>query len=205
MKFGTAAAIAFALVSAQAWADTTAVKDTSFRDSDGRRVQQVGIDIDAPVAKVWAAFVTDAGFQSWAAPVAHVTLGNDGMIEASYRMTSKIGDPDNIRNRIVAYLPERLLVLHNEHVPRRGPFKQEVIDKIRTVIQFEDLGNGRTRVIESGVGYGESPDFDSMYTHFRDGNAEELEALAQSFKTGPIDWKAEDAKMQASVKKAIPK
>jgi hypothetical protein len=134
--------------------------------------------------------------------VARVTLGNDGMIEASYSLKSKIGDPDNIRNRIVAYLPERLLIIHNEHVPKGAPFKPEAIEKIRTIMQFEDLGHGRTRVTESGVGYGEGKDFDEMYAHFRDGNAEEFESLAQSFKTGPVDWKAEAEEMKASVEKA---
>jgi uncharacterized protein YndB with AHSA1/START domain len=180
------------------------IKDTSFRDADGHRVQQLRVDIDAPVSKVWAAFTTDAGFMSWAAPVAHVTLGNDGMMEASYSLSSKIGDPDNIKNQIVAYVPERLLVIHNVHVPAHAPFKPEIISQIRTVMEFEDLGNGRTRVVESGVGYGEGPDFDSMYDHFRSGNAEEFGSLAQSFVTGPVDWKAEAAKMNASVTKPAP-
>jgi uncharacterized protein YndB with AHSA1/START domain len=189
------------LSAAPALAAAPAVKDTSFRDANGSRIQQLQLDVDTPVAKVWAAFTTDQGFQSWAAPVAHVTLDNDGMIEASYLTTSKIGDPDNIRNQIVAYLPERLLVLHNVHVPRKGPFKQEVIDKIRTVIEFEDLGGGRTRVIESGVGYGEGKDFDDMYAHFRAGNAEEFTALAESLRTGPVDWKRQAEKAEASVSK----
>lgn len=33
-------------------------------------------------------------------------------------MTAKIEGPDNIRNRIVAYVPERLLVFRNEHAPK---------------------------------------------------------------------------------------
>ena len=90
-------------------------------------------------------------------------------------------------------------------MPPRGPFKQDVIDKIRTVIQFKDIGEGRTRIIESGVGYGQGPDFDSMYAHFRVGNTEELESLAQSIANGPVDWKAEAAKMQVSVSNSTPK
>ncbi|MBV8978530.1 MAG: SRPBCC domain-containing protein [Alphaproteobacteria bacterium] len=164
------------------------IKDTSFRDADGHRVQQLECIVNAPVKNVWAAFTTDKGFESWAAPVAHVTLGNDGMIEASYLPASKIGDADNIRNRIVAYVPEHLLVFHNEHAPKNGPFKQAVIDKIRTVVEFQDLGNGTTRVIESGVGYGESPDFDTMYEHFASGNAEEFGLLLKLFEHGPVDW-----------------
>jgi uncharacterized protein YndB with AHSA1/START domain len=178
------------------------MKDTSHRDAEGHRVQQLEAIVNAPVTNVWEAFTTDAGFESWATPMAHVTPGNGGMIEASYLPTSKIGDPENIRNRMVVYWPNHLLVLHNEHAPKNGPFKQEIIDKIRTVIEFQDLGDGRTRVIESGVGYGEGPDFDSMYAHFRDGNAEEFALLAKSFISGPVDWKAELGAAEASVTKA---
>jgi uncharacterized protein YndB with AHSA1/START domain len=177
------------------------MKNTSFRDAQGHRVQQLEVVVAAPVAKVWDAFTTDKGFTSWAVPVAHITLGNDGMMESSYLPTAKIGDPDNIRNQIVAYVPERLLVIHNVHVPKGAPFKPEVIDKIRTVVQFEDLGDGRTRIVESGVGYGEGADFDAMYKHFSDGNAEEFGDLVKYLVSGPVDWKAELAGVTASVKK----
>ncbi len=184
---------------AAALAATPAVKDTSYRAADGTRVQQLEVVVNAPPQKVWAALTTDAGFMGWAAPVAHVTLANDGMIEASYRLSAKLGDPDNIKNRIVAYVPNRMLTLHNEHVPKGAPFKPEVIGKIRTVILLDDLGDGRTRVTESGVGYGEGADFDDMYAHFRDGNGEEFTALARYLEAGPTDWKAMAARMTASV------
>ena len=182
------------------FAAQAASKDTSFRDPVGNRVQQIQLDIDAPIAKVWWALTTSEGFQTWAAPVAHVTLGNDGMIEASYRMTAKIGDPDNIKNRIVAFVPEHLLVLRNEHAPKNIPFSAEAFGQIRTVIEVQDLGGGRTRVIESGVGYGEGKDFDSIYSHFRSGNAEEFDLLEKSLTKGPIDWKAEMDTVDASIK-----
>jgi uncharacterized protein YndB with AHSA1/START domain len=177
------------------------IKDTSFRDAQGHRVQQLEAIVNAPVAKVWDAFTTDKGFSSWAVPVAHITLGNDGMMESSYRLDGKIGDPDNIKNQIVAYVPEHLLIIHNVHVPKGAPFKPEFIDKIRTVMEFQDLGDGRTRVIESGVGYGEAPGFDDLYRHFHDGNAEEFAELVKLFVSGPVDWKKELAPVTASVKK----
>jgi uncharacterized protein YndB with AHSA1/START domain len=193
-------ALSTALLCSAAAANAGAIKDTSFRDADGHRVQQLETVIDAPVAKVWAAFTTDEGFKTWGAPVVHITPGHDGMLEASYLPTSKIGDQENIRNRIVVYFPEHLLVIHNEHAPKGGPFKQQVIDKIRTIFEFQDIGGGKTRLIESGVGYGEGADFDSMYAHFRAGNAEELDLLAKSFVNGPIDWKAEMGEVDNSVK-----
>jgi uncharacterized protein YndB with AHSA1/START domain len=166
------------------------VKDTSYVDGAGHRVQQLEAVVAAPLQQVWDAFTTDDGFASWAAPVAHVTLANDGMIEASYRMDAKIGDPDNIRNRIVAYVPGRLLVLANEHAPEGAPFDAEAFAKIRTVIEFQDAGGGKTKVVESGVGYGDGATFDSVYKHFRAGNAYEFQLLADRFTKGPVDWKS---------------
>ncbi len=176
-----------------------AIKDTSYREANGARVQQVEVVVPVPPAKVWDAFMTDAGFMGWAAPVAHVTPGNDGMMEATYSLSGKIGDPDNIRNRIVAYVPYRMLTIHNEHVPKGAPFKQEFISQIRTVVLLDDLGNGSTRVTISGVGYGEGAGFDEMYVHFSAGNTEELGSLVTYLTKGPVDWKAQAAAMTASV------
>jgi uncharacterized protein YndB with AHSA1/START domain len=182
-------------------ADQVPIHDSSYRDGYGHRVQQLSVVVDAPVAKVWDAFMTDDGFTRWATPVAHITLENGGgMMESSYLLSSRIGDPDNIKNEIVAYLPQHMIALRNAHVPKGAPFDPAFIVSIRTIITFDDLGS-KTRVTESQVGYGDGAEYDSMYTHFRDGNAEELESLAQSFLGNPVDWEVEAAKMDASVHK----
>ncbi len=175
------------------------VKDTSFRDGDGHRVMQLTAIVPASASDVWKAFTTDDGFKRWAVPVTHITLGNDGMMESSYEITSKVGDPDNIRNRIVAYLPEKLIVLQNAHVPKGAPFDPVLIASLRTVITFEVVDAAHTRVTEAQVGYGEGAGYDSMYQHFLGGNAYALRSLAESFISGPVDWKAEAAKANASV------
>jgi uncharacterized protein YndB with AHSA1/START domain len=178
------------------------VKDTSFKDASGHSVQQLETTIAVPVAKVWWALTTSEGFQTWGAPVAQVTLGNEGMIEASYSMSAKIGDADNIRNRIVAYVPEHLLVLHNEHAPKKVSFSAEAFSKVRTIIELQNLGGSKTRVIETSVGYDDSEESQNVYKKFRSGNAEEFALLARSLTSGPVDWRAEIGAAQASIKKA---
>ena len=84
------------------------------------------------------------------------------MMEATYNPSGKIGDPENIRNQIVAYLPGRMLTIHNVHVPKGAPFDPVYISQIRTVVLIDDLGNGSTRITISGVGYGEGPGFDDL-------------------------------------------
>ncbi|MGH6870267.1 MAG: SRPBCC family protein [Rhizomicrobium sp.] len=194
--------LGLALLASQAHA-SPAIKDTSHTDPYGHRVQQLTVVVKAPVAKVWDAFMTDAGFTSWAAPVAHVALdGGGGMVDATYSLSGKVGDPDNIRNEIVAYLPLKMVAYRNAHVPKGAPFDPVLIRTIRTIVQFEDAGHGRTRVTECQVGYGDGPGYDSLFTHFRNGNAEELATLANVFEKGPVDWKAQAAAAEASVHKA---
>jgi uncharacterized protein YndB with AHSA1/START domain len=180
-------------------ADPIVIKDQSFKDGSGHRVLQIMTVVNASLDDTWKAFTTDDGFKRWAVPVTHITLGNDGMMESSYAITSKIGDPDNIKNRIVAYLPQKLIVLQNAHVPNGAPFDPVLIASIRTIITMEPVDATHTRVTEAQVGYGEGAGYDDMYKHFRDGNAYALHALAQSFISGPVDWAAEAAKANASV------
>ena len=114
------------------------VKDTSFRDADGHRVQQLELTMNATPAKVWDAFTTDKGFSSWAVPVAHITLGNDGMMESSYKLDGKIGDPDNVRHRIDVWMPDELLIFHNEFVPpERSVRCRRRSATVRTILTFE--------------------------------------------------------------------
>jgi uncharacterized protein YndB with AHSA1/START domain len=196
------APFAVLLFTVGASADPIQIRNESFKDADGHRVQQLSAVVNAPVVEVWKAFTTDEGFKRWAVPVTHITLGNDGMMESSYNLGDQIGVTDNIKNRIVAYLPEKLLVLQNAHVPKGAPFDPVLIATLRTIITLDPVDATHTRVTEAQVGYGEGKGYDDMYKHFLDGNAYELHALADSFITGPVDWKKEAAdEANASVHK----
>ncbi|MEJ1970677.1 MAG: SRPBCC domain-containing protein [Rhizomicrobium sp.] len=167
---------AAALMAAPAYA---AVKDDSYMDADGARVLRESIVVDAGRAAVWKAFTTDEGF-TWAAP-AHITPGNGGLIEFGFAPPFKAGDPDNVKNRIDVYVPDELLVFHNEFVPAGGPFDPATFGTVRTLLAFDDAGAGRTKVTETVVGFGPGAKYDQLYDHLRGGNAEYLTALAQSF------------------------
>jgi len=158
------------------------IKDMSFRDANGNRVLKEMVVVDAPAAEVWKAFTTDEGFQSWAVPVAHITPGNGGMMESALSAAGKIGDPENVRTRILVYLPRRLLVLQNEHVPAGGPIDPVAFNSVRTMIEFQDMGPGHTKVTQTVIGFTDDPAHDGLYAHLRDGNAGYLAALAKNFR-----------------------
>lgn len=171
------------------WRQYRDVTNSSFVEADGDRVLQLSIVVNATPAQVWDAFTTAEGYRAWVAPVAAVDLRIGGDIEASYDPAAKIGGPDNIRNRIVAYVPQRLLSFRNVQAPKALPHR-ELFGEIVTTLEIEDLGAGRARVSLTAVGYGPGEGFDVLYRHFEWGNAYSLNELKKRFETGPIDWAA---------------
>jgi hypothetical protein len=66
-------------------------------------------------------------------------------------------------------------------VPQGGPFDPKAFGAVRTILDFEDAGQGKTRVTETVVGFGSGPAFDQLYEHLRAGNADYLTTLAKLF------------------------
>jgi uncharacterized protein YndB with AHSA1/START domain len=152
--------------------------------------------VPAGPADVWEALTTTAGVTSWAVPVADVDFRLGGVWESSYRLDARIGDPGNIRNRFLSYLPLRMVAMQAIDAPPGFPHADLLAD-LFTVIELEELAPDRTRVTVSGVGYREGEGFDVLYRHFDTGNAWTLEKLRTRFAEGPVDWQAELASAAA--------
>ncbi len=181
------------LIAASALASSTAapaappspVADTSYVAPGGERVLQHTIEIDAPVARVWHAFTTTAGFRSWAAPIADVDFRLGGTIEAAYDRNGRIGAPSNIKNEIVAYVPQRMLAIRNIQAPPKLPFDGPTFQKIHTVNFFEPIISTRTRVTVAQPGFGKGPAYEGVYKFFAAGNRWSLEQLKKALEAKP--------------------
>ncbi len=161
-------------------AQATAVTETSFTAPDGTRTLQHEVVINAPVAIVWKAYTDTAEYRRWGAPVSAIDLRTGGSLEASPDPSIKLGERDTIRHRIVAYLPEKLIVFQNEHVPRMLPHG-ELLQQTVTIIRYEPLGPGRTRVILSSTGWKDAPEWNGLYRFFEGENAETLAAMKTAY------------------------
>lgn len=150
-------------------------------------ILQQSIIVPAPIETVWAAFTTDDGYEAWAAPFAHIDLRVGGLMETSYMPGAEIGDPDNIRIGIEAYIPERLLVLKTISAPA-DVASPEMLDRLVSIFEFEPVGEDATRIMVSGVGYGEDEDSLRLRDFFIEGNAWSLRQLHASLTAGPFDW-----------------
>jgi uncharacterized protein YndB with AHSA1/START domain len=149
--------------------------------------------IAAPPAAVWQAISTADGWRTWAVPVAYLDeLRPGAMLETSYRADARRGDPANIHNTVVAYLPEKMLAFAATNAPPNFP-DRELLRDLASVIELEPVGAGATRVTASMMGYGTDPKYDRLFEFFTNGNALTLRQLRERFATGPVDWAARAA------------
>lgn len=181
------AALASSVSAQPSWRDFPGVSNTSFVEPNGDRAIQLSIEVPAEPQAAFDAFATAEGFRSWAVPVAQVDLRTGGIIESSYGAGARIGDRDNIRNEILAYVPGRLLVIRTVQAPRSF-VDPELFQRTVTVIEFAPAGPGRARVTITNSGYGRGEGFDRLYRQFEWGDAFSLASLRRRFEQGPVDW-----------------
>jgi uncharacterized protein YndB with AHSA1/START domain len=189
-------ALAGAARAEPSWRDFPGVSNTSFTEPSGDRSLQLAITVPATPHEVFQAFATSEGFSSWAVPVAKVDLRVGGLIESSYDARAKIGDPNNIKNAILGYVPDRLLIIRNVQAPA-GFADPELFGKTVTMIEFQPVGPKATRVMLTNAGYGQGERWSTLFGHFEWGNAYTLEKLKERFEKGPTDW-AKAAERQAA-------
>lgn len=181
MKIQIACAMAFAwmMVSSGAAAarDFEQVAGTA---ADGTRYYQDSLEIAAPAAMLWRAFTDQTAYRAWAAPISSIDFRIGGAIEASYDPHGKLGDPQNIRNAIIAYIPERLLVFRNVQAPQGLPGGEVYGQTVKT-LEFMSLTPGRTRVTVSGMGFAGGEAFDKLYGFFAQGDGQMLLGLKRAY------------------------
>lgn len=167
------------------------VRDDSYTEPNGSRVLKLSITIDTPVNNIWKLLISSEGWQSWAVPVAWVEFGIGGLVETSYTATAVRGQPGNIKNAIVAYVPEQLLVLRNVQAPPNFEHAED-FGKTVTVITLRSISKNRSQVELNGVGFLATPAFDTLLKKFKFGDSWTLEHLKRAAEHGPIDWAAEE-------------
>ncbi|HKD48363.1 MAG TPA: SRPBCC domain-containing protein [Rhizomicrobium sp.] len=161
-------AVLAAVMALTGMAPADPVHDTSFKEPNGDRVLQLYVDVKAAPQCVWRSFTDEEGIKAFGLKLVHVDMRNGGTIEEGFSETAKLGGNETIRHHIIAYLPERLLVLQNEATPP-GPPHAELYRNIVQVITVEPRGK-QTRLTISHTGYGTSAEYDQLYAFFHNIN-----------------------------------
>lgn len=161
-------------------ADLAAVRDTSSVEPNGARLLQDTVRIAAPPAVVWTALTDQAAYRAWAAPVSFIDFRVGGLVEVSFDPKGRQGDPTNLRQKITAYVPNRMIAFQNQPQDQSkgpvGPPGHEVYPQLAIVMELKPVDGG-TEVVLSQVGYGQGQAFDALYGFFKLHNPEYLADL----------------------------
>jgi uncharacterized protein YndB with AHSA1/START domain len=152
------------------------VTDTSFIADNGDRVMRLSVEVPADPSQVWRVFTTADGWRALGVKTAYVNFRQGGVIETSYRAGALQGDPDNIKNQVIAFVPNQLLAFRNVQAPHGFP-NAALFARVTTIVLIEPAGPGRARVTLSGDGYGAGAGFDALYAMFLGGDAYTLAGL----------------------------
>ena len=156
------------------------LEDTSSVEPNGHRIIQLSIRVPAPPSEVWSALTTSAGWRRLGVSFAEVDFRTGGVIETGYAADAVAGAPGNIRNQIVAYVPQRMLAIRNVQAPPGFPHAAEFAETA-TVMELEPAGEGQTQLTLTATGFAPGPAYDTLYGFFRQGNGLTLETLRDSF------------------------
>ncbi|MDT4967755.1 MAG: hypothetical protein QOJ64_2492 [Acidobacteriota bacterium] len=158
------------------------IKDTSYITSTGERVLRLECVVPIARQEAWKLFTTAEGLKKWIAPVVAIDFRVGGQLLTNYDKTKLAGDPGTIRLPIVNYLEAEMLTLK---VELNESFAARVVKEdqdLQEIIQFFDLGKGKTRLISSMIGWGKGPEWDKTYAFFAKGNAWTYKELLKLFR-----------------------
>jgi uncharacterized protein YndB with AHSA1/START domain len=134
------------------------------------------VRIDAPLADCWKAYTTKEGLEAWCVAHAEIDLRVGGLMRTHYDPAGRLGDDNTIENEILSFDPERMISLRVRKAPAGFPF-QRAIRSMWTVLYFDAVGEGKTRVTCRSLGFGADDESQKMRAFFREGNAHTLSEL----------------------------
>lgn len=139
--------------------------------------------VNAPVSELWAVFSTSEGFKKLGVAKAEIDFRVGGLMRSHYNPEGVIGDEGTIQNEILAFEPQRMLAFRIHTPPKGFPFK-DAWKNTWTVVTLTDLGDDRTSVRLTGVGYDATEESQEMREFFRAGNAYVMQVLQSKFDDG---------------------
>jgi uncharacterized protein YndB with AHSA1/START domain len=156
------------------------VDDTSYAETNGNRVLRISTEVPATTDEVWRLLSTAEGWKRFSVAFAVVDFQIGGMIETSYDAKAEAGNPANIKNEIVAYVPGKMLAIRCVQAPPKFENAKEFFSTA-TVMELERISDKRTKVTLTAVGFRPGAAYDDLYKKFRWGDSYTLERLRAVF------------------------
>lgn len=136
--------------------------------------------VPAPVEKVWAAFTTKEGMESWAVSKADIEMKLGAVWRTRYGKDGTLGDEGTIFNELLAFDPGRMYTIRIQKPPKGFPF-MKVFRDMWTVVYFDPVEDGKTKVTLRAHGFTDQEESRKMRTFFEAGDKYTLDELVKHF------------------------
>jgi len=157
------------------------VTNSSYVTTFGEKALQFTMVVPTSRIEAWKLFTTDKGLEKWIAPVVKTNIKIGGWIKTNYDKTKTTDDSTAIQLDIINYLENEMLTLKvnlNDNFPQEAKNEDK---NLQEIIQFVDIGKGKTKIISTMVGWGQGSHWDKAYTFFEKGNEWTYKELLKLF------------------------
>jgi len=180
------------------------VRNTSYITKSGERVLRIETVVPVSTEEVWKAWTIPQELSQWIAPVVTIDLKIGGAISTNYDQKADIGAAGTIRLPIINYIEKQLITLKvnlNEKFPRST---RDEDHNLQEIVQIVDLGDGKTKVASSMVGWGAGKDWEQTYDFFARGNTWTYRQLAKYLSSlAPVTMAVPAPAVDASREQAV--
>ncbi len=180
------------------------VRNTSYITKSGERVLRIETVVPVSTENVWKAWTTPQELSKWIAPIVAIDLTIGGTISTNYDQGAPIGSAGTIQLPIINYIEKQLITLKvnlNEKFPKST---RDEDHNLQEIVQIVDLGDGKTMVVSSMVGWGVGKDWDQTYDFFARGNEWTYRQLAKYLSSlAPVTMAVPAPAVDASREQAV--
>jgi len=135
--------------------------------------------------EVWSIWTTTAGVNSFLSPEAKVEFRIGGPFEIYFNTEAPDGEKGSEDCRFLSYIPNRMISFEWNAPPSFGRLRGQ---RTQVVIHFEQVEEGKVKVIFDHLGWGKGVDWDKLYDYFDKAWSYVLNNLEKRFIEGPIEW-----------------
>lgn len=121
------------------------------------------IDINAPVDTVWSRWTTPTGIRKFFAADSRIELQTMGRLDFYMNPAAPEGQRGAENNRVLAWQQNKMLSFTWDAPPHYPEIRKQ---RTVVIVRFNDLGNKKTNVTLTQIGFGSGKEWDDVYNYF---------------------------------------
>lgn len=150
------------------------------------RILSMSIEVNASVDSVWSRWTTELGRKKFFAPSSKMELKTLGFMEILFMPSAPEGQRGAENNRVLSFKENEMLSFTWDAPPKFPEIRKQ---RTIVVIRLDKLGDKKTKVTLTQMGWGKSADWDEVYNYFSSAwSTFVLPNLKYSLEVAAVDW-----------------